>query len=81
MHASTIPICLSKWFNTGDKARTQFAGRETFNFLNHPNLGPMLNSTYSASPTSSFGSLSYADISRQIQFALKIYSVRQLRMI
>lgn len=65
-------LSLSKWFNTGDKVRTQFRA-EMFNFLNHPNLGPMLNSTYSASPTSSFGSLSYADISRQIQFALKIY--------
>ena len=65
-------LSVSKWFNTGDKLRTQFRA-DMFNVLNHPNLGPMLNATYSASPTSSFGSLSYADISRQIQFALKIY--------
>jgi hypothetical protein len=52
--------------------RTQFRA-DIFNVVNHSNLGPMLNSTYSASPTSSFGSLSYADIARQIQFALKIY--------
>ena len=65
-------LSLSKWFNTGDKLRTQFRA-DMFNVLNHPNLGPVLNATYSASPTSSFGSLNYADISRQIQFALKIY--------
>jgi hypothetical protein len=65
-------LSVSKWFNTGDKLRTQFRA-DMFNVFNHSNLGPMLNSTYSASPTSSFGSLSFADISRQIQFALKIY--------
>ncbi len=65
-------LSVSKWFNAGDKIRTQFRA-DMFNVVNHSNLGPMLNSTYSASPTSSFGSLSYADIARQIQFALKIY--------
>jgi hypothetical protein len=65
-------LSVSKWFNTADTLRTQFRA-DMFNVLNHPNLGPCLNATYSSSPTSSFGSLSYADISRQIQFALKIY--------
>lgn len=62
-------LSISKWFNMGDKARTQFRA-EFFNSFNHANLGPPTNVAVN---TRNMGSLSYADIARQIQFALKVY--------
>ena len=62
-------LSISKWFNTGERVRSQFRV-EMFNTFNHTNFGgPLGNATVG---TSNFGTLSYADIPRQIQLALKI---------
>jgi hypothetical protein len=62
-------ISLSKWTNLGDSVRAQFRA-EFFNAFNHVNLGPPTNTTPG---TGSVGSIVFADIARQIQFALKVY--------
>ena len=68
-HYNDTDLSLSKWFNIGDNIRSQFRA-EFFNTFNHVNFGPPTNVTVG---TANAGSLSYADIARQIQFALKIY--------
>lgn len=62
-------LSVSKWFNKDGRIRTQFRA-DMFNFVNHSNLGPDLNTTVGSTTA---GLLTYADIPRQIQFALKIY--------
>ncbi len=62
-------ISLSKWTNLSDSLRMQFRA-EFFNAFNHVNLGPPTNT---APGTPSAGSIVYADIARQIQFAAKFY--------
>jgi hypothetical protein len=62
-------LTLSKWFNVKETVRAQFRA-EFFNAFNHVNLGPPTNVTVG---TASAGSIAYADIARQIQFALKVY--------
>ena len=62
-------ISLSKWTNLSDSLRMQFRA-EFFNTFNHVNLGPPTNTTPG---TPSAGSIVYADIARQIQFAAKFY--------
>jgi len=62
-------ISLSKWTNLSDSLRMQFRA-EFFNAFNHVNLGPPTNTTPG---TGSVGSIVYADIARQIQFAAKFY--------
>lgn len=62
-------ISLSKWTNLSDSLRMQFRA-EFFNAFNHVNLGPPTNTTPG---TPSVGSIVYADIARQIQFAAKFY--------
>lgn len=62
-------ISLSKWTNLTDSLRMQFRA-EFFNAFNHVNLGPPTNVTVG---TGSAGSIVYADIARQIQFAAKFY--------
>jgi carboxypeptidase family protein/TonB-dependent receptor-like protein len=62
-------ISLSKWTNLSDSLRMQFRA-EFFNAFNHVNLGPPTNTTPG---TGSAGSIVYADIARQIQFAAKFY--------
>jgi hypothetical protein len=62
-------ISLSKWTNLSDSLRMQFRA-EFFNAFNHVNLGPSTNTTPG---TGSVGSIIYADIARQIQFAAKFY--------
>lgn len=58
-----------KWFNLkGDAFRMQFRA-EFFNALNHPLLGTPLAGV----GTSTAGVISFADISRQIQLAMKFY--------
>jgi hypothetical protein len=52
-----------------DAIRMQFRA-EFFNAFNRANFGPLTNVTVG---TANAGSLSYADIARQIRFALKIY--------
>jgi hypothetical protein len=62
-------ISLSKWTNIGDSVRMQFRA-EFFNAFNHVNLGPPTSTTPG---TASAGSIVFADIPRQIQFAAKFY--------
>ena len=62
-------ISLSKWTNLSDSLRMQFRA-EFFNAFNHVNLGPPTNTTPG---TGSVGSIVFADIARQIQFAAKFY--------
>ena len=62
-------LSVSKWFNMSDAIRMQFRA-EFFNAFNRANFGPLTNVTVG---TANAGSLSYADIARQIRFALKIY--------
>ena len=62
-------ISLSKWTNLSDSLRMQFRA-EFFNAFNHVNLGPPTNTT---PDTGSVGSIVFADIARQIQFAAKFY--------
>jgi len=62
-------LSISKWFNNDGRVRTQFRA-DMFNFVNHSNLGPDLNVTVGSTTA---GKLSFADVPRQIQFALKIY--------
>ena len=62
-------LTLSKWINVSDAVRAQFRA-EFFNAFNHVNLGPPTNVTVG---TANAGSIVYADIARQIQFALKVY--------
>ncbi len=62
-------ISLSKWTNLGDSVRMQFRA-EFFNTFNHVNLGPSTNTTPG---TGNAGSIVFADIARQIQFAAKFY--------
>ena len=62
-------ISLSKSTNITDSLRMQFRA-EFFNAFNHVNLGPSTNTTPG---TSSAGSIAFADIARQIQFAAKFY--------
>lgn len=62
-------ISLSKWTNLTESLRMQFRA-EFFNAFNHVNLGPPTNTTPG---TPSAGSIVYADIARQIQFAAKFY--------
>ncbi|MGA7343333.1 MAG: TonB-dependent receptor [Terracidiphilus sp.] len=68
-HYYDSDISLSKWTNLSDSVRMQFRA-EFFNAFNHVNLGPPTNTTPG---TASVGSIVYADIARQIQFALKVY--------
>jgi hypothetical protein len=61
-------FAVEKFFNMTERFRGQFRV-ELFNALNHPILGepyPFLGS-------GTFGTIGYADVSRQIQVALKIY--------
>jgi hypothetical protein len=62
-------ISLSKWTNIGDSVRMQFRA-EFYNVFNHVNLGAPLSTTPG---TGSAGSITLADIPRQIQFAAKFY--------
>ncbi len=62
-------ISLSKSTNITESLRMQFRA-EFFNAFNHVNLGP---STSTAPGSGSAGSIVYADIPRQIQFAAKFY--------
>jgi hypothetical protein len=62
-------ISLSKSTNITDSLRMQFRA-EFFNVFNHVNLGPPTNTTPGSSGV---GSVVYADIARQIQFAAKFY--------
>jgi hypothetical protein len=62
-------ISLSKSTNITDSLRMQFRA-EFFNAFNHVNLGP---STSTTPGTASAGSIAFADIARQIQFAAKFY--------
>jgi hypothetical protein len=61
-------LAIEKWFNITERIRTQFR-LEMYNALNHPILGE----PYPTLGSGNFGTIGYADISRQIQVALKIY--------
>ena len=61
-------LAIEKWFNVTEKVRTEFR-TEMFNAMNHPILGE----PFPGLGGSNFGHIGYADISRQIQLALKIY--------
>ena len=62
-------LAIEKWFNLkGEALRMQFRG-EMFNAFNHPSLGGPFSNVGSGLA----GVITYADISRQIQFALKFY--------
>ena len=61
-------LAIEKWFNYKERIRAQFR-TEMFNALNHPILGE----PFATLGAGNFGTLAYADISRQIQLALKIY--------
>src|SRR5579863_1689154 len=61
-------LAIEKWFNITERVRTQFR-IEMYNALNHPILGE----PYPTLGSGNFGTIGYADISRQIQVALKIY--------
>jgi len=61
-------LAIEKWFNITERVRTQFR-TEMYNALNHPILGE----PYPTLGSGNFGTIGYADISRQIQVALKIY--------
>lgn len=61
-------ISIEKWFNFKDAVKAQFRA-EMFNAFNHPILGE----PFSTVGASNAGSIAYADISRQIEFGLKIH--------
>jgi Carboxypeptidase regulatory-like domain/TonB dependent receptor len=62
-------MAAEKWFNLkGEALRMQFRG-EFFNAFNHPLLGTPLAGV----GTSTAGVISFADVSRQIQLAVKFY--------
>ena len=62
-------LAFEKWFNLkGEALRMQFRG-EMFNAFNHPSLGGPFSNVGSGLA----GVITYADISRQIQFAVKFY--------
>ena len=62
-------MAAEKWFNlNGEAFRMQFRG-EFFNAFNHPLLGTPLAGV----GTSTAGVITFADISRQIQLAVKFY--------
>jgi hypothetical protein len=61
-------LAIEKWFKITDRVRTQFR-TEMYNALNHPILGE----PYPNLGGGNFGTIGYADVSRQIQLALKIY--------
>ena len=61
-------MAIEKWFGIREFARAQFR-TEMFNAFNHPILGE----PYPSLGSSTFGFIGYADVSRQIQVALKIY--------
>ena len=61
-------LAIEKWFGIREFARAQFR-TEMFNAFNHPILGE----PYPSLGSGTFGSIGYADVSRQIQVALKIY--------
>jgi len=62
-------MAIEKWFDLrGEALRMQFRA-EMFNAFNHPSLG----GPFSNVGSSLAGVITYADISRQVQFALKFY--------
>ena len=61
-------ISIEKWFNFKESVKAQFRA-EMFNAFNHPILGE----PFSTVGASNAGSIAYADISRQIEFGLKIH--------
>lgn len=62
-------MAAEKWFNLkGEALRMQFRG-EFFNTFNHPLFGTPIAGV----GTSTAGVISFADVSRQIQFAVKFY--------
>ncbi len=61
-------LAFEKWFNITEAVRMQFRS-EMFNAFNHPSLG----GPFSNVGSSLAGVITYADISRQIQFAVKFY--------
>jgi hypothetical protein len=61
-------MAIEKWFGIREFARAQFRA-EMFNAFNHPILGE----PYPSLGSGTFGTIGYADVSRQIQLALKIY--------
>jgi hypothetical protein len=61
-------ISIEKWFNFPESVKAQFRA-EMFNAFNHPILGE----PFSTVGASNAASIAYADISRQIEFGLKIH--------
>ncbi len=61
-------LAIEKWFQPIERIRLQFRA-EMYNAFNHPILGE----PYPTIGGGNFGTIGYADVSRQIQAALKIY--------